>query len=282
MNDRVATLDLDLSGLSLRLAGLDAELSSAFRASWAPFVAKGTEPPAWLEVEVTSSGHRIETRPAMRPEMTCEVGAARARFACDEGSIELDAEGPVSARLGAGDPAWRFWGLSNLLAAALAYRLPSRPGALLHAAGVVIDGRAFLLTGASGSGKSTWARAAREAGARVVSDDTVVVDAASGTVELLGTPIRAHEAHPGGTGRWPVAALLHARWGAPPALAPVAPLVVHARLAANLPFVASAWERDTRLERVAGVLAERVPHRELTFSPDPSFVELLRSASFTA
>ena len=144
----------------------------------------------------------------------------------------------------------------------------------------MIDGRAFLLTGASGSGKSTWARAAREEGARVVSDDTVVVDAASGVVELLGTPVRAHEAHPGGAGRWPVAALLHARWGTPPGLAPVAPLAFHARLAANLPFLGSAWGRDARLETVADVLAQRVPHRELTFSPDPGFVALLRHTAF--
>jgi hypothetical protein len=275
-----ATLAFDLSGLALRLSGLDAELTVAFRDAWGPFVVDGAEELAWLDVDVAASGHRIVTRPTMSSAMESEVEPARARFACDEGSIELAAEGRASVRLGAGDPAWRFWGLSNLLAAALAYRLPSRPGALLHAAGVVIDGRAFLLTGASGSGKSTWARAAREAGARVVSDDTVVVDAASGVVELLGTPVRAHEAHPGGAGRWPVAALLHARWGTPPALAPVTPLAFHARLAANLPFLSSAWGREPRLDALADLLAARVAHRELTFAPDPGFVTLLRHTAF--
>jgi hypothetical protein len=269
-------LALDFSGLSVRLTGLDERLEADCREEWRLFLAERTAEGPWLDVAVVSSGRPLIARPTMRPSMTCEVDQAGARFACDEGSIDLGLDGPASARLGDGDPSWRFWGLANLIAAGLAYRLPSRPGALLHAAGIVIDGRAFLLTGASGSGKSTWTRAAREGGARVVSDDAVVLDAASGTVELLGTPIRAHEAHPGGPGRWPVAAILHARWGRPPALTPVTALAFHARLAANLLFLAPAWGHDARLDRMAGVLAGGPRQRELTFAPDPSFVELLR------
>lgn len=270
------SLALDVSGLPVRLAGLDEPLDAACREQWRPFLTERAGALPWLDVAVASSGCALVERPAMRPSMTCEVGPTGARFVSDEGSIELAPDGPASACVGEGDPSWRFWGLANLLTAAMAYRLPSRPGALLHAAGIVIDGRAFLLTGASGSGKSTWTRAARDGGARVVSDDTVVVDAVSGAVELLGTPVRAHEAHPGGPGRWPVAAILHARWGSPPALAPVPPIAVHARLAANLPFLASAWGHDARLDRIAGILADGLPQRELTFAPDSSFVELLR------
>jgi len=282
VSERDATLTLDLSGLSVRLTGLDEALEAAFRAHWSPFLTDRREAPPWVEIAVAASGQTLVARPVMRPVMTCEIEPGRARFACDEGAIELGVAGPASALLGLGKTSWRFWGLTNLLTAALAYRLPSRPGALVHAAGIVIEGRAFLLTGASGSGKSTWAQAAREAGARVISDDAVVVDAASGVVELLGTPIRAHQAHPGGVGRWPVAAILHAKWGSAPSLAPVAPLAFHARLAGNLPFLGTAWGRDERLDALTDLLAERVAHRELTFAPDPSFVPLLRSAAFTA
>ena len=271
-------VELDLSGLELRLAGVDEAMESSILEHWGAFLARGAIGVPWIDVAIASSGNALLTRPTMRPSLTGEVGAAGARFASDEGSIEIGADGRAEARIGDGDAAWRFWGLANLLAAAIAYRLPSRPGALLHAAGIVLDDRAYLLIGAAGTGKSTWTHAARAAGARVVSDDAVVVDGASGRFELLGTPIRSHEAHPGGVGRWPLAAILHARWGSPPRLAPVAPLDVHARLAANLLYLASGWAHDARLETVIDRLAGGVPHRELTFSPDPSFVDVLRAA----
>jgi hypothetical protein len=270
-------VDLDLSGLALRLSGADDGIEASVVAHWGAFLARGATGPPWIDVAVVPSERPLLARPTMRPSLTGEVRPEGARFTSDEGSIEIGADGRAQATIGTGDPAWRFWGLANLLAAAIAYRLPSRPGALLHAAGIVLDGRAFLLVGAAGTGKSTWARLARAAGARVVSDDAVVLDAASGQVELLGTPVRSHEAHPGGVGRWPVAAILHARWGSPPRLAPVTPLEVQARLAANLLYLATGWGRDPRLEAAVDALAGGVPHRELTFSPDPSFVALLRA-----
>lgn len=275
MSVRGGRLAFDLSGLSIVLAGLDPELATGLGREWRAFAA--TEPrEAWLEVHVGDSGHRIVARPGMRGIARSAIDGASAVFTSDEGEIELGAQGVASARLGSGDPAWRLWGLANLLIAAIAYRLPSLPGALLHAAGVEIDGRAFLLVGSGGSGKSTWARAARDAGARVVGDDSVLVDASREGLALLGSPVRAHEARPGGPGRWPVAAILHARFGPSPRLARVDPLVVEARLVANLPFLAAAWGSDPRLGPLVDLLATRVPHRELTFAPDPSFVPLLR------
>ena len=270
-------LSFDLSGLSLALTGVDPELADGFRREWRAFVVPDTRD-SWLEVHLAESGHHIVARPGMRGIAACEIGGASAAFTSDEGEIELGTEGAAQARLGSGDAAWRFWGLTNLLMAAIAYRLPSLPGALLHAAGVVIDGRAFLLVGSEGSGKSTWARVARGAGARIVGDDAVLVDASRGPLTLLGSPVRAHEAHPGGPGRWPVAAILHARFGPSPRLSTLDPLVVQARLVANVPFLAGAWGSDPRLGRLADRLATSVPHRELTFAPDPSFVPLLRES----
>jgi hypothetical protein len=244
---------------------------------WGPFVERGTGDASWLEVAVVDGPRAITVRPVMRPSLSGEVSAGGAHFESDEGAIEVEGSRAI-AHIGPGDASWRFWGLANLLAAAVAARLPSRPGAMLHAAGIVVDDRAFLLTGPAGAGKSTWARAAGAGGARIVSDDTVVLDAQAGTVMLLGTAIRAHEAHPGGRGRWPVAAILHARWGSPASLGPVSPSLAQARLAANLLYVHSGWGKDARLPALLDLLAA-VPQRELTFAPDASFVTLLRETT---
>jgi hypothetical protein len=271
-----ATVTADLSGLVVRLRGLDDALASAFASEWAPFIAgAGTTP--WLDVEVRSSDRVMAAGRVMQPSLTGDVKDGAARFWSDEGELTIDAEGRAYVSLARGDDRWRFWGLVNLLAAALAVRLPSRSGALLHAAGIVLDGRAFLLVGQEGSGKSTFAAVARRGGARVISDDTVLVDRGEDGLVLLGSPFRAHEATNPGPGRWPVAAALSARRGEPARLDPMGRLAVEALLTSNLLFVIRGWGHDARLDALVPFLATATSYRVLTFSPDPSFLAVLRS-----
>ncbi len=61
--------------------------------------------------------------------------------------------------------------IDNYLRVAAAYAALTRGGLLMHSSGIVIDGRAYLLIGRSGAGKTTCARMALAAGARVLSDD---------------------------------------------------------------------------------------------------------------
>lgn len=279
MSDAGAMFVADLSGLVVRVQGLDDALAGRFASQWAPFIADPDATP-WLDISVAVSNRVIVTGRPMRKSIEGEVRDGGGRFRSDEGELAIDASGRARVLLGRGDDQWRFWGLVNLIAAALAVRLPSRPGALLHAAGVVVEGRGFVLIGPEGAGKSTFSRMAREGGAQVISDDTVLVDGASGGVELLGSPTRAHEATNLGRGRWPVAALLHARWGPEARLDPVGRLATEALLAANLPFLASGWGHDARLDALVPFLAGAVPHRVLTFAPDSSFVAVLRAAAF--
>lgn len=273
-----APIDAAVSGLAVRFVGLDGPLRAMFEKEWAPFLGGAGEP--FLTVEVSAADHTIVTDRAMRPSVAGEVCDGGGSFRSDEGDLIVDSGGLARIRLGHGDDRWRYWGLMNLFAAAVAVRMPSRPGALLHAAGIVIDGRAFLLIGPEGAGKSTFARIAGAGGAQVISDDAVLVDGAGGGLFLLGSPIRAHEATRPGPGRWPVAAILHARHGAQSRLDAVDRVTAQAVVTANLPFVVSGWGRDARLNALVTHLAESVPHRRLTFAPDPSFVGVLRLVAF--
>lgn len=64
-----------------------------------------------------------------------------------------------------------------------------RQGALLlHGAGVAWGERALVATGPSGAGKSTLARLCHQAGAVVLSDETVALDPAG---KVFGTPFRS-------------------------------------------------------------------------------------------
>ncbi len=77
-------------------------------------------------------------------------------------------------------------GLLAVLELAVAGALAPSGGLLLHAAGVVIDGRAWLLPGPSGTGKSTAARAPDIT--RVLSDERVIVRRTSSGWRAWGTP----------------------------------------------------------------------------------------------
>ena len=278
MSTSGASIDAAVSGLAVRFVGLDGPLRATLEKEWAPFLGGAGDP--FLTVEVSAADHTIVTDRAMRPSVAGEVRDGCGSFRSDEGDLTVDSAGLARIRLGTGDERWRYWGLMNLFAAATAVRMPSRPGALVHAAGIVVDGRAFLLIGPEGAGKSTFARMAGSGGAQVISDDAVLVDGAGGGLFLLGSPIRAHEATRPGPGRWPVAAILHAQRGAPSRLRAVDRLTAEAVVTANLPFVVTGWGRDARLEPLVTYLSESVPHRRLTFAPDPSFVGVLRLAAF--
>jgi hypothetical protein len=266
---------LDLSGIPLRLRLDDPPLGRRLAAEWPRYLGGPTDDP-WLDLAVEVGGAPAPEGPLQTQDARAELTSEGARFCSVEGRIEIPRQGLAHCRLAPAPEGRRFYTLVNLICAGLAFRLPERGGLLLHAAAVVLDGRAFVLCGAAGTGKSTWAELARGAGARWLTDDLTFIDGADASVSVLSTPIRAYRPAPEPPGRFPLAALLLSEHGPCPRLAPVATLVATARLAANLPFV-SAWiERQPSIARTVQALVARVPPRRLTFAREASFVELLR------
>ena len=197
-------LQFDLSGVYVRLRGLDDSLADRFAERWGPYAAhdRGN---AHLDVVVTTLDADMEDVGFGVDWSRSGTPGGKMRFAMHEGEIEIDTDTRARAGLRRGDVGRRFGGLVSLLCAALASTLPSRGGAILHGAGVVIDDVGFLLIGPEGSGKSTWLALARDAGARPLSDDLVVVDTARDRLEVLQSPFRDETASPSPSrpGRWP-------------------------------------------------------------------------------
>ena len=81
----------------------------------------------------------------------------------------------------------------GLLAAEMAMNLQVALGQrrflLLHASAVERDGRAIVMTGESGSGKSTLAALLQRRGWRLLADEFVLVDPASGSVHAFPRPV---------------------------------------------------------------------------------------------
>jgi hypothetical protein len=259
----------------VRIERPSAELARRLRVAWAPFVAPlGDEP--FLRVEVRYEPRGIGEGSSSHKSMISEMEIDSARFRLREGSASVEREGGACIRLHGAPGRREFFAFSNLLRACLAWRLPGRGGTLLHAAGLRVGGRAFVLVGAGGSGKSTWTRLGEEGGARALSDDLVLIDGAGPRLEALGSPFHSSHEADYRPGRWPLAAVLFPRHGPSASCRPVDALIARARLSANLPFLAEALQVDERVAALLDRFVRSTPCAELTFGLDSSFVSLLR------
>lgn len=270
------SLDIDLSGVRLRIAGLSSGLARRIAGEWSGFVAAPEGDP-FLRLDVTRDDESAGQGEFLPKAMRSSLAREQAIFDMPEGRAIVGRDGPAAIRLKRDLGEREYFTLVNLLRACLAWRLPGRGGMLLHAAGLIVERRAFLLTGPEDSGKSTWARAGEEGGARVLSDDLVLVDGAGERLEALGSPFRSTHEALSGPGRWPLAGILFPAHGSPPALAPVESLLAAARLTANLSFIAEGVGRDERIDALIARVTGEIDCAELTFAPEPSFLALLRS-----
>jgi hypothetical protein len=165
--------------------------------------------------------------------------------------------------------------LENHLRAAYAYRLAATGGALIHSAGVVFEGRAFLLTGPSGAGKTTAASLCLAQGGSVLSDDLNALRAApaergaAGAFQVEKLPFTGDLGETGTAGgRWPLAAVVRLRRlrkGEADAIRPLTPGAALAALLASAPIVNRDPYRREPLLATLEEVALTVPAYELTF-----------------
>ncbi len=148
-------------------------------------------------------------------------------------------------------------------------------GVLVHAAGLVRDGRGLAFPGVSGAGKSTFARlAAARPGWAPVSDDRVILapQAEGGRCRLLGTPwpgegqVAENVASPAG-------GLFFLEKGSANEVRPIAAAACLERL---LPVVSVPWFDREHIEAGMSVLetvARSIPAAVLAFRPEEGAAE---------
>jgi len=274
-----ATIDVDISGLGLRFEGLTPALGSALAQEWKPYVRDRVASPA-LVIRVDDEARTMKPGRFMEGALQIIASGERVQFRLDEGRVVQDSqETHAVAHLAQGDDGRRFWGLVNLTCAAVGWRLAARGGGAVHAAGVLIDGAAYLLIGPSGCGKTTWARTAAGAGLPVLSDDCVLVDGSEGRLVALGSPFRSKDFPSPGPGRWPVAAILLPAHADEPSIAPVSRLMLEARIAANLLFSSHASDARPIAAQAVSAIASGATARTLAFRPDASWIPLVKDSS---
>lgn len=94
--------------------------------------------------------------------------------------------------------------LDAFLRSLISSLLPRRGGFMLHSAGIVKKGKAYLFLGESGAGKSTLSKLAAGAGLEVVSDEMNLLRLEGGRYRVYGSPFWGEMRCEGRPGSWPL------------------------------------------------------------------------------
>ena len=274
MSGKPCTLHLNLSGIRVQLDGPDDGVLTMFREEWAPWLASPVDRPD-LVVEYSVSGDPPPDQALLNKVLHTVRIENGISFTTGEGRVDLDSAGRAAAVVRKGGDRFRFFGLQNLLLAALARVIPGRGFLVVHGAGILLNGIAVALIGPEGSGKTTWARIAEQHGARVLSDDLLFLGLDGGQAIALGSPFRGAANMPG---RYRLGMALRAVHAQTPSILPGSRLAFLALLSANLPYSGDRIGNDPRLDGLLDSFLDAVPFRTLAFAKSPSFLPLLEDA----
>jgi hypothetical protein len=149
--------------------------------------------------------------------------------------------------------------------------LAQEGGFLLHSAGAIRNGRAFLFSGVSGAGKTTISRLAPP-GVTLLTDEVSYirrVDSETGAgYRACGTPFAGELARVGENCSAPIASLFFLQQGPENKIEPIEKSEATRRLMRNILFFAEDAHLVQSVFQAACDFVERVPVRRLTFSPD--------------
>jgi hypothetical protein len=155
----------------------------------------------------------------------------------------------------------------------LMYFMARRKGILTHAAGVVRKGQAFIFTGASGAGKSTFSQLLAEAKiGQLLSDERMIVREIGGTMQAFGTPW-AGTAGIARNSRAPLAGIFFLKHGQGNRIEKLAATEALDKL---LPLISIPWYDPDTMSRIVAFakhLVAKVPAYEMSFTPDRSAVD---------
>lgn len=208
--------------------------------------------------------------PPPRPlSMDLEADAKAVRFASESlcGMIELTGERAGYLWTNATHTRFRNSDFQNFLRVFVTYRLASSGGMLIHSAGVVNRGMAYLFPGRSGDGKSTFSRLSLDHDRAVLSDDMNALTWSNGRPYLEKVPFTGDLGRtPTKSGRYPLAAILGLKKSEHTSIAPMPRSQALALLLASAPYLnADSHRTDYLLDRFSALL-EYCPVHTMLFN----------------
>jgi hypothetical protein len=247
---------LEIGGIPIALSTCDEGFLDLLRQRYAGFLSS-SRPEFELEFDLTSTGTVCDDDVRVRREggeWLMERGDFQARWdpRTGRGSVRQNAN-PYS--------------LDSVLRILHSLILAERGGFLLHSASAICDGRAYLFSGVSGTGKTTMTRLA-PADVTLLTDEISYLRPSAGGYAAFGTPFAGELAKAGENCAAPVSALFFLEKGAGNRVDELSSAEALRRLMRNILFFAEEPRMVEKLFATACDFVARVPIRRLTFYPD--------------
>jgi len=274
---------MSLADVRVELSGLDAGLSAALRDRYGLYADDGDQREnAALRLRFAREAVDYFIEPPKTLEfnpiwLACD--GTRLRYVGHQLAGWFDTRersGEILLSRGTYEPELRA--LENFIRCAVAWCAAERGGALVHAASLVRNGKAYLFFGESGAGKSTLSAVDKRG--RVVSDDlSLILPRPGGGLDLVGSPFRGtYEEGEPVFGRFPLAAGFRIVKDLKAEVRAAPRVVVFGQLVGNLTFVAEAFgERPDLFASIEAAFAG-LPLFHLHFKKDDSYWDAIDAA----
>lgn len=266
-------LVIEVGRLAVCFSGLHAALYEAAAERYRPFLSDA--PP--LHTVRVAGGAPAYLEPAEDRFLKLEdepLGSGRRLLSHDFAAFRRGRTGLLRVSL-PDDTKVALRAMENYLRWVVADLALDHEGFVLHAAGVVRDGRAYLFFGPSGAGKSTVV--ALSPGCPVLSDDLVLVSRepegwTASTTPFAGSfPQRTKH-----RGQYPLGGVFRLSQAMEDRVEALSPPVALAKVLACCPFVADPAARRDRLAPLVEAVCRSVPPETLHFRKSASFWGVVR------
>ena len=171
--------------------------------------------------------------------------------------------------------------LDNFLRVFSAHLVLGQGGVMLHSAGLVFDGLAYIFVGRSNVGKTTLSRKAHQVGARVLSDDINLLLPREGGYHAFAVPFTGEFgrtiARHGERDSYPVAAIVLLAQGESLQTKTVSSSIALARLLVGCPFVNTDADASNKLLDRLTEVVDSVPVIELSSRRDDDIKAIMNS-----
>ena len=250
-------ITLEIGGMPILLRMQDASFREMLALRYVGFVGSSLPPKFEFDVELTP--------PSGDPDEDVDVQMRDGVWRLRRGDFRADWD----PRLGRGHirQSANPYSIDAVLRIVHTLILASEGGFLLHSAGAIRNGRAFLFSGVSGAGKTTISRLAPP-DVTLLTDEISYVRLGSDGYRACGTPFAGELARLGENCSAPLGCLFFLKQGPDNKIEGVAKTDAVRRLMRNILFFAEDPNLVQSVFQSACEFVERVPVQQLTFVPD--------------